>query len=182
MTDESDIGDDESLTIDEETQRSPRDRLEAGAEQAVEQLDEGVIDLLDWVLETDTRTRIYVQLRKEPNRTSEELAEATGLYPSTVREALAELTDDGIVSRSKRPDDGAGNNPYEYTAIPPSELVSEVVQRIQTQLNAVVNLDRLLRPSEPTTDDDEPITISISDPEPDDSSDEEDPAGKTSSE
>jgi len=136
-----------------ETDGSPevRDRLE--------QFDDGLVDLLSWVLETETRARIYVQLRQHPDSTSEELAEKTGLYPSTVREALAELHDEGRITRDKRQSDGAGNNPYEYSAIPPSDLVSGMVDDVQRQLNTVFNMDQYLDGDSET--DDEPVTIDV---------------------
>lgn len=136
-----------------------RDRIERGADRAAEQFDEGVVELLSWVLDTETRARIYVTLRQHPDSTSEEVAEETGLYPSTVREALAELHDDGLVDRRKRESDGAGNNPYEYAAIAPSDLVSEVVEDVQKQLNAVVNLDRYL--GNDADGEDTPVTITV---------------------
>jgi len=138
-----------------------RDRLEEGAGRAIEGFDEGIVDLLSWVLDTETRARIYVHLRQSPESTSEEIADGTGLYPSTVREALAELHDEGVVERGKRESDGAGNNPYEYSAIPPSQLVSGIVDEVQSQLNAVFNLDRHLDRSDGT--DSEPVTITVTD-------------------
>jgi predicted transcriptional regulator len=138
-----------------------RERLEEGADKAVDQFDEGLIDLLAWILETETRARIYISLRKEPDQTSDEIAERTGLYPSTVREALASLHDDDIVTRSKRQNAGAGNNPYEYSAIPPSDLVSEVVDDIQHHLNAVFNLDKVMDRSTDDDGDSEPVTITV---------------------
>lgn len=120
---------------------SVRDKLEQEAERAAEQFDEGIVDLLSWVLDTETRARIYVYLRQTPGSTSEEIAEGTGLYPSTVREALAELNDEGKVERRKRHSSGAGNNPYEYTAMAPSKLVGSVVDDVQDELNTVFNLD-----------------------------------------
>jgi len=96
------------------------------------------------------RARIYVFLRDNPNSTSDEVAGTTGLYPSTVREALAELHDEGTVDRDKREASGAGNNPYEYEAIAPSELVQGVVGDVQRELNAVFNLDRRLGGESPT--------------------------------
>jgi predicted transcriptional regulator len=140
-----------------------RERLQEQADRAVEEFDERLIDLLSWVLDTETRARIYIYLRSTPESTSEEIADGTGLYPSTVREALAELHDEGVVTRAKREHDGAGNNPYEYSAIAPSELVGDVVSEIQEQLNTVVNLDAHLREEE--TDMDEPITITVEDAE-----------------
>lgn len=145
------VGDDESV----------RERLEEEADRAVEGFDDRFVDLLAWVLETETRARIYVSLRQQPHSTSEEIAEATGLYPSTVREALAELHDEEKVTRQKRESDGAGNNPYEYSAMAPSDLVSDVVDEVQDQLNTVFNLDSYLNADESEAD--EPVTISVED-------------------
>lgn len=150
-----------------------RERLEEEADRAREQFDEGVIDLLSWILDTETRARIYVHLRQQPDSTSDEIAEGTGLYPSTVREALAELHEEGRVERSKRQNDGAGNNPYEYSAIPPSDLVSDKVEDVQEQLNTVFNLDRYLSDDDTEQQDaeSEPVTITVTD---DESADEDD--------
>ncbi len=154
---------DESATEEErEEVSSARERLEEGADKAIGEFDQGVVDLLAWLLDTETRARIYVYLRQHPDSTSEEVAEGTGLYPSTVREALAELHEEGTVDRGKRESEGAGNNPYEYEAISPSELVSGAVGQVQNQLNAVFNLDDRLTVG--GDDDDEgPVTISVSD-------------------
>jgi predicted transcriptional regulator len=140
---------------------SARERIEENADRAVESFDEGVIDLLSWLLDTETRARIYVYLRGHPDSTSKEVAKGTGLYPSTVREALAELHEDGTVTRHKRQSDGAGNNPYEYAAIPPSDLVGNVVEQIQGELNAVFNLDRRLDEDDDSEGGTDPVTITV---------------------
>ena len=140
--------------------RTARERIEESADRAVEEFDQSVVDLLAWLLDTETRARIYVFLRKRPESTSEEVADGTGLYPSTVREALAELHDEEIVSRKKRESAGAGNNPYEYEAIAPSELVRGAVGQVQRQLNTVFNLDRRLD-DEDRDDEEGPVTITV---------------------
>ena len=140
--------------------RKTRERLGEGAGKAVKGFDDNVVDLFAWLLDTETRARIYVYLRENPESTSDEVADGTGLYPSTVREALAELHDEETVSRKKREADGAGNNPYEYEAIAPSELVRGVVGDVQAELNAVFNLDRRLGGESPDGDD-EPVQISV---------------------
>jgi len=141
-----------------------RERLEQGADRAVTGFDEGVVDMLSWVLETETRARIYVFLRQHPDSTSEEIASGTGLYPSTVREALAELHEEGKVTRQKRENDGAGNNPYEYSAMAPSDLVGNVVDDVQAELNTVFNLDEILgSDGDHPTVDSEPVTITVED-------------------
>ncbi|MEF8785543.1 MAG: helix-turn-helix domain-containing protein [Haloarculaceae archaeon] len=144
-----------------------RQRIEREADRAIEQFDDGVVDVLGWLLDTETRARIYVFLRQHPQSTSEEVADGTGLYPSTVREALAELHEEETVERQKRESDGAGNNPYEYSAIAPSELVGTVVGDVQDQLNAVCNLDRQFDDEAASADDGEsadgPVTITVED-------------------
>jgi predicted transcriptional regulator len=144
---------------------SARERLEAEADRAVTEFDEGVVDLLAWVLDTETRARIYVYLRQHPDSTSNEVAEGTGLYPSTVREALAQLHEEGTVERHKRESAGAGNNPFAYEAIAPSALVHEVVGQVQEQLNAVFNLDRRLGCDAEADDDATPVRITVADEE-----------------
>jgi len=143
------------------TDRSPEDDGEGtGLEQPAGQFDERLVDLLSWILDTETRARIYVYLRKHPHSTSEEIATGTGLYPSTVREALAELHEEGTVERRKRQSTGAGNNPYEYDDLPPSDLVTSVAEEVQAELNTVFNLDRHLGCCEVESDSD-PVTITV---------------------
>ena len=156
----------------DESSGDVRQRIEREADRAIDQFDESAVDLLSWLLDTETRARIYVALRQNPESTSDEVAEATGLYPSTVREALAELHDEGTVVRHKRENDGAGNNPYEYSAIAPSELVSDVVEDVQDQLNTVFNLDRHMSEDTKSEAGDEengdgPVTITVEDEAPD---------------
>ena len=163
----SELGDDPEESPTERTReelRKTKERLGEGADKAVKGFDDNVVDLLAWLLDTETRARIYVYLRDNPRSTSDEIADGTGLYPSTVREALAELHDEGTVDRDKREASGAGNNPYEYEAIAPSELVRGVVGDVQRELNAVFNLDRRLG-GESTDGDAEPVQISVDDDE-----------------
>ena len=182
-----DIGGDEGTVddVDDEgsaTERTKaelkrtRDRLGEGAGRAVKEFDDGIVDLLAWLLDTETRARIYVYLREHPERTSDEIAEGTGLYPSTVREALAELHEEETVSRSKREADGAGNNPYEYEAIAPSELVRGVVGDVQAELNAVFTLDSRLGGNTPDDDGEDPVQISVAAPAADDDDATSEPA------
>ena len=159
----SEPGDDPEESPTERTReelRKTRERLGEGADRAVKGFDDNVVDLLAWLLDTETRARIYVYLRDNPHSTSDEVADGTGLYPSTVREALAELHDEGTVERDKRKAEGAGNNPYEYEAIAPSDLVRGVVGDVQAELNAVFNLDRRLGGESPDGDT-EPVQISV---------------------
>ena len=143
---------------------SPDETTDGARSSAIEEVDARIVDLLAWILDTETRAKIYVFLLANPGSTSEEVAKGTGLYPSTVREALAELHDEEKVTREKRASEGAGNNPYEYTAIQPSELVGGVVDQVQTELNTIFTLDRVLerdRPEEGFEEGDEPVTITV---------------------
>jgi len=155
--------DDEDDATDSTRRDELTDRLSDGTDRAVESFDQRLVDLLSWMLDTETRARIYVHLRQAPHSTSDEIAEGTGLYPSTVREALAELHEEEVVERRKRQSEGAGNNPYEYAAIAPSELVGSVADQVQTELNTVFNLDTYLGDDEDPTTDDEPVTITVED-------------------
>ena len=160
MSTDDPCDDGEGASVDDERD-GVRDRLEQEAERAAEEFDEGIVELLSWVLDTETRARIYVYLRQNPGSTSEEIAEGTGLYPSTVREALAELNEEQKVQRRKRESESAGNNPYEYTAMAPSELVGSVVEEVQDELNTVFNLDSHLGVK--CGDDSDPVEITVKD-------------------
>ncbi|MHC3438300.1 helix-turn-helix domain-containing protein [Natrialbaceae archaeon A-gly3] len=141
----------------------PTDRADGVKGSAIEEVDARIVDLLAWILDTETRAKIYVHLLADPGSTSEEVATGTGLYPSTVREALAELHDEQKVTREKRASEGAGNNPYEYTAIQPSDLVGGVVDQVQTELNTIFTLDRVLdrEADEERFEGEEPVTITV---------------------
>jgi predicted transcriptional regulator len=158
-----DSASDDADSEDGESGVGARERLEREADKAVSEFDEGLVDLLAWLLDTETRARIYVYLRQQPGSTSEEVANGTGLYPSTVREALADLHDEETVTRRKREHDGAGNNPYEYTAIAPSDLVRNVAGQVQSELNTVFNLDHRLGGSDDGAESsgDSPVSITV---------------------
>ncbi|WP_284013832.1 helix-turn-helix domain-containing protein [Halobaculum litoreum] len=142
--------------------REAAERIEESATEVADGFDERIVDLLSWLLDTETRARIYVYLREHPGSTSDEVAEGTGLYPSTVREALAELHGEETVTRTKREAAGAGNNPYEYEAIEPAALVEGAVGEVQDQLNTVFNLDARLSGDGGTDDgSDDPVRISV---------------------
>jgi predicted transcriptional regulator len=160
---EDDSDDVDGDSDDGESGVGARERLEREADKAVSEFDEGLVDLLAWLLDTETRARIYVYLRQQPGSTSEEVANGTGLYPSTVREALADLHDEETVTRRKREHDGAGNNPYEYTAIAPSDLVRNVAEQVQSELNTVFNLDHRLGGDDEaeSSSDDSPVSITV---------------------
>ncbi len=111
---------------------------------ATGEIDESLVEILTWILETDTRARIYLYLRTQPGVTSEAIATGTGLYPSTVRETLAVLVEEGTVKRNEEPLDGSDRSTYIYEAISPEQVVLDAADTIQKRLNTVFQLDELL--------------------------------------
>lgn len=167
-----DGSDDREESLEGSDQFVEHDADEVDRRATVEELDQRIVDLLSWILDTETRAKIYVFLLANPGSTSEEVAKGTGLYPSTVREALAELHEEERVRREKRANEGAGNNPYEYTAIQPSDLVGGVVDQVQRELNTIFTLDRVLdrnaeRESRAELEEEvEPVKITVDDTAP----------------
>jgi DNA-binding transcriptional ArsR family regulator len=105
-----------------------RQRAEAGAGvRSDERMDAGLIDLLSRALDTDTRTRVYVFLRRRPHSTVEEVAEGTGLYPGAVSRVLSEFHDERVVERR------GGEEPT-YTAARPDELLDIATGRFRDEL------------------------------------------------
>ncbi|MDY6779587.1 MAG: helix-turn-helix domain-containing protein [Halobacteria archaeon] len=129
--------------VDEATEDA-KDTIDEKIKESVDSVDTGLVELLSSFLETETRSKVYLYLRKRGEATSEEIAEDTGLYPSTVRETLSDLYQEGIVERRKKQTEGAGNNPYVYTAIPPSNLAQKFSERVEERLNKLFNLDSYL--------------------------------------
>lgn len=104
----------------------------------LDRFDESFVELLSRTLDTETRLRVYVELRRRPWSTAEEIAEAAGVYPRIVREAFEDLRERDVVERRPRPgkvdesesdpDDGNGTD-YEYAAAAPSALLSGMLGR-----------------------------------------------------
>jgi predicted transcriptional regulator len=107
--------------------------------------DEALVNLLKYFLDTETKAKIYLYLRKKGRATSEEIAKGANLYPSSVREALSEMYKGRIIGRGKLKVEGAGKNPYVYEAIPASELAKKKIRDIEDRLNRLLNLDRYLK-------------------------------------
>ncbi|MFQ6136796.1 MAG: helix-turn-helix domain-containing protein [Candidatus Hydrothermarchaeales archaeon] len=110
-----------------------------------EDFDEVLVNLLKFFLDTESKAKIYLFLRKRGKATSLEIAKGANLYPSSVREALAEMTKGGIVTREKLEKEGAGKNPYIYEAIPASELTKKKIRKIEERLNTLFNLDTYIK-------------------------------------
>lgn len=113
-----------------------------------EDFDEALVNLMKFFLDTETKAKIYLYLRKKGKSTSRQIARGANLYPSSVREALTEMTKGGVVTREKLEIKGAGKNPYVYEAIPPKELAKLKVKGMEQRLNDLFNLDKHLHEGE----------------------------------
>jgi predicted transcriptional regulator len=128
----------------EDTAEDAKETVEDTIQKGVDSVDKNLVDLLSSFLDTETRAKVYLYLRKRGEATSEEIAEDTGLYPSTVRECLSDLYQEGVVERRKKQTQGAGNNPYVYQAVQPSKLARRFSERVEDRLNQLFNLDSYL--------------------------------------
>jgi DNA-binding transcriptional ArsR family regulator len=135
-----------------------REELDRQRTRAVGRSEEGddIIDLFSRALDTDTRTRIYVQLRQRPSSTPEEIAEGTGIYPGAVRRVLSDLRDEGVVERREGTDGDT-----EYTAIPPNELIDVVFGQVQDELDRMFGIDRRRGREREQRGRTEPVTIPV---------------------
>jgi len=110
-----------------------------------EDLDEALLSVLRFFLDSEAKSKIYLYLRKKGPSTSQEIAKGANLYPSSTRETLARMTKSGVVTRSKLETGSAGKNPYVYEAIPPAELMKKKIAGIEAKLNELLNLDSYLK-------------------------------------
>lgn len=113
-----------------------------------EDFDEALVNLMKYFLDTETKAKIYLYLRKKGRSTSQQIAKGANLYPSSVREALAEMTKNRVLNREKLAMEGAGKNPYVYEAISPKELAKLKVKGMEQSLNDLFNLDKHLHEGE----------------------------------
>jgi predicted transcriptional regulator len=110
-----------------------------------EDLDEAMLGVLKFFLDSEAKSKIYLYLRKKGPSTSQEISKGANLYSSSTREALAEMTKKGTVTREKLVTENAGKKPYIYEAIPPSELIKKKIGGIESKLNKLLNLDSSIK-------------------------------------
>jgi sugar-specific transcriptional regulator TrmB len=111
----------------------------------LEKSDLRLVDILTEFWFTEIKAKIYVYLRKAGPSTAEDIVKGTGLYITSVREALSDLNKKEIVVRQKVQKKGAGKPPYVYEAIPPRELIEKMGQDLQEKLSRIFMLDDLLK-------------------------------------
>jgi predicted transcriptional regulator len=110
-----------------------------------EAIDEALVGLLKFFLDSEAKSKIYLYLRKKGASTSQQIAKGANLYPSSTREALAGMTKSGIVTRQKLETEGTGKKPYVYEAISATELFKSKISGIESKLNELLNLDNYLK-------------------------------------
>ncbi|MBI4362633.1 MAG: transcriptional regulator [Euryarchaeota archaeon] len=131
-----------------ENPRLPRSPRQAKPSQEPEKLDSSDLRLVN-VLEdfwfTEIKAKIYIYLRKAGKSTAEDIVNGTGLYITSVREALADMHKTGVVKREKVAKKGAGKPPYTYEAIAPRDLIEKMSEDIQEKLSHIFMIDDLLK-------------------------------------
>ena len=83
-------------------------------------VDKGLMDMLKFFLDTESKVKIYLYLIKKGNSTYDSIAEGTSIYPSMCRESLTSMEQMKVVE--KLPGD-----PEKYAAVSPSKLVDRKV-------------------------------------------------------
>ncbi|MFQ5974903.1 MAG: helix-turn-helix domain-containing protein [Candidatus Hydrothermarchaeales archaeon] len=127
----------------------------------IEDFDAALVNLLKFFLDTESKAKIYLYLRRRGSSTSREIAKGANLYPSSVREALKEMTKSKITTREKLEIEGAGKNPYIYEAISPTDLMKKKVDKIENRLNKLINLDTYLKEDKEVKPPGVPVRIRI---------------------
>ena len=116
--------------------------------KTIENVDKALINSLASLLSSEVKAKIYIYLRKYGESTVNEIAQGTGIYPSTIREAILEMYEEGIVNRKKLEKEGLGKKPYIYSAIPPSDVVKKLSESLQKKLNDVFMLEKKIKKKE----------------------------------
>ena len=111
----------------------------------LETTDLRLVDILTDFWFTEIKAKIYIYLRKAGKSTAEDIVKGTGLYITSVREALSEMHESGVVRREKIEKTGAGKPPYVYEAIPPRELIEKMSDEIQEKLSRIFMIDDILK-------------------------------------
>ena len=92
------------------------------------------------ILKSRARSRIYIYLLRKNGAKSEQIIKGTRLHPSTVRETLSKMYEQGLIYRKKIKNDSIGKNPYIYYAISPVTLLKRYASEIEDRLNKIASL------------------------------------------
>jgi predicted DNA-binding transcriptional regulator len=92
------------------------------------------------ILKSRARSRIYIYLLRKNGAKSERIIKGTRLHPSTVRETLSKMHEQGLIYRKKIKNDSIGKNPYIYYSISPVKLLKRYASEIEDRLNKIASL------------------------------------------
>jgi len=114
-------------------------------EGSLDKLTSTMEEIVTEIFKSRTKARIYLYLVTKGKQTSDQVSKGTGLYPSTVRDALADMHGKGFLHRTKVEKEGAGKHPYIYKAIPPPRLVEAYARTMESRLTALLNVKRIMK-------------------------------------
>jgi len=118
-----------------------RENLEEGVDWGKEALEKIITEIFN----SKTKARIYIYIMMNGHGTSEEIARGANLYPSTVREALLSMYEEGLVMREKEAHRGAGKNPYVYRAVNPVDIIKNYMTSVERKMTALMNIESILK-------------------------------------
>lgn len=101
-------------------------------------IDRGLMEVLKFFLDTESKIKIYLYLLKKGSSTYDSIAEGTSIYPSTCRESLEAMEQIQVVKRSE------GESEL-YTAISPSKLVDRKIGQLEKELNDFLKLEAIIK-------------------------------------
>ncbi|HII94587.1 MAG TPA: transcriptional regulator [Candidatus Methanofastidiosum sp.] len=101
-------------------------------------LDKGVMDMLKFFLNTESKVKIYLYLLNKGNSTYDNIAEGTAIYPSACRESLASMEEMKVVEKTQ-------GDPETYTAVSPSKLVDRKIGQLEKELNDFLKLEGVIK-------------------------------------
>jgi sugar-specific transcriptional regulator TrmB len=101
-------------------------------------IDKGLMEMLKFFLDTESKVKIYLYLLKAGSSTSDNIAEGTSIYPSTCKEALDSMCQVKVIEKV----DGESDK---YTAVPPSKLVERKMDQLEKQLNDFLKLEQVFK-------------------------------------
>ncbi|HOI76172.1 MAG TPA: helix-turn-helix domain-containing protein [Methanofastidiosum sp.] len=101
-------------------------------------MDKGLMDMLKFFLDTESKVKIYLYLLKKGNSTYDNIAEGTAIYPSACRESLASMEQMKVVEK-------APGDPETYTAVSPSKLVDRKIGQLEKELNDFLKLEEVIK-------------------------------------
>ena len=109
-------------------------------QKATTRKDKSLEKTINEILESRARSRIYLYLLRKNGAKSEQIIRGTRLHPSTVRETLSEMYDQGLIYRKKIKNGCIGKNPYMYYPISPVKLLKKYASEIEYRLNKLASL------------------------------------------